>query len=45
MTGSALYRAPVGAEAWNTFPSKDGGVDAVAVSKHLPGQRSVLPDG
>jgi restriction system protein len=25
----------MGAEAWNTFPSKDGGVDAVAVSKHL----------
>ena len=25
----------MGAEAWNTFPSKDGGVNAVAVSKHL----------
>jgi restriction system protein len=25
----------MGAETWNTFPSKDGGVDAVAVSKHL----------
>jgi restriction system protein len=25
----------MGAEAWNTFPSKDGGVDAVAISKHL----------
>jgi restriction system protein len=25
----------MGTEAWNTFPSKDGGVDAVAVSKHL----------
>lgn len=25
----------MGAEAWNTFPSKDGGVDAVAVSKYL----------
>jgi restriction system protein len=25
----------MGAEAWNTFPPKDGGVDAVAVSKHL----------
>lgn len=25
----------MGAEAWNTIPSKDGGVDAVATSKHL----------
>jgi restriction system protein len=25
----------MGAEAWTTIPSKDGGVDAVATSKHL----------
>jgi len=25
----------MGAEAWNTIPSKDGGVDAVATSKNL----------
>uniref|UniRef100_UPI00366DD3B8 restriction endonuclease n=1 Tax=Plantactinospora solaniradicis TaxID=1723736 RepID=UPI00366DD3B8 len=27
--------AAMGAEAWRTIPSKDGGVDAVATSKHL----------
>jgi len=25
----------MGAEAWTTIPSKDGGVDAVATSRHL----------
>lgn len=25
----------MGAEAWTTIPSKDGGVDAVATSKHM----------
>jgi len=25
----------IGAEAWRTVPSKDGGVDAVATSKNL----------
>jgi restriction system protein len=29
-----LFQA-MGAEAWTTIPSKDGGVDAVATSKHL----------
>ncbi len=28
----------MGAEAWTTIPSKDGGVDAVATSKHLRGR-------